>query len=131
MKFTFALAAILFLYGTQAQETLWSWNGANTEQSGQQSENLDQRQLNEYEEYQPSASEFVESTAQLNATDVDKVVDDILTSTRLGRALDGFGEVYSDPSVKDALQKGDDGEARNIIKERLCLLGLMQVRTIN
>lgn len=48
-------------------------------------------------------------------------------SQRQGRALQGYDEVYSDPNVQEALQKGDDGEARNIIKDRLCYLGLMQV----
>jgi len=55
------------------------------------------------------------------------VVDEILVSQRQGRALQGYDEVYSDPNVQEALQKGDDGEARNIIKDRLCYLGLMQV----
>lgn len=50
-------------------------------------------------------------------------------SQRQGRALQGYDEVYSDPNVQEALQKGDDGEARNIIKDRLCYLGLMQVGT--
>lgn len=127
MKFAFALAAILFLHSSQAQEKLWSWNGDDNDQNSQQS---DQKALNQFEQYQPSASEYIESAVQLNDTDVEKVVDEILTSSRLGRALDGFGEVYSDPTIQDVLQKGDDGEARNIIKEKLCSLGLMQVKII-
>ncbi|XP_018574272.1 uncharacterized protein LOC108913237 [Anoplophora glabripennis] len=123
MKYTVALAVILFLHSTQGEDKHWSWNGDNNDQIAQQP---DQKELNNFEEYQPSASEYVESPVQLNETDVEKVVDEILTSTRQGRALDGFGEVYSDPTIQDALQKGDDGEARNIIKEKLCSLGLMQ-----
>ncbi|KAJ8924902.1 hypothetical protein NQ315_001059 [Exocentrus adspersus] len=122
MKLTLALLAVLVNYA-RAEDKLWSWNGSNDEENA--STHLEEKDLN-FDEFQPSPSEYVEITAQPNATDVDKVVDEILTSTRLGRALDGFGDVYTDPTVQDALQKGDDGEARNVIKERLCYLGLMQ-----
>lgn len=57
---------------------------------------------------------------------LDDVIDSILASNRQGRNLDGFDEVYSDPTVQDALQKGDDSQARNLIKDKLCTLGLMQ-----
>lgn len=57
---------------------------------------------------------------------IDDVIDSILASNRQGRNLDGFDEVYSDPTVQDALQKGDDSQARNLIKDKLCTLGLMQ-----
>lgn len=56
----------------------------------------------------------------------DAVIDTILQSGRQGRNLDGFDEVYSDPTVQEALQKGDDRQARNIIKDKLCSLGLME-----
>lgn len=56
----------------------------------------------------------------------DAVIDTILNSGREGRNLDGFDEVYSDPTVQEALQKGDDRQARNVIKDKLCSLGLME-----
>lgn len=56
----------------------------------------------------------------------DAVIDTILNSGREGRNLDGFDEVYSDPTVQQALQKGDDRQARNVIKDKLCSLGLME-----
>ncbi|XP_058459513.1 uncharacterized protein LOC131435532 isoform X2 [Malaya genurostris] len=63
-----------------------------------------------------------------NVTEVadDDILNFILDSGRQGRSLEGFDEVYSDPSVQQALQNSDDVEARNIIKEKLCALGLMQ-----
>ncbi|XP_055535658.1 serine protease filzig-like isoform X4 [Wyeomyia smithii] len=66
--------------------------------------------------------------ASQNATEVadDDILNFILDSGRQGRSLEGFDEVYSDPSVQQALQNSDDVEARNIIKEKLCALGLMQ-----
>ncbi|XP_068082200.1 uncharacterized protein [Anabrus simplex] len=53
------------------------------------------------------------------------VIDNILASSRQGRNLQGFDEVYSDPNVQEALQTGNDSQARHYIKERLCNLGLM------
>ncbi|KAJ8953991.1 hypothetical protein NQ314_007184 [Rhamnusium bicolor] len=122
MNVIFALAAMLLLHCAYAQENSWSWNEDKNEAIDQPVDG----HLNQFEDFQAAASEYVESATPINGTDVEKVVDEILTSTRLGRALDGFDEVYSDPNVQEALQKGDDGEARNIIKDRLCLLGLTQ-----
>ncbi|XP_049290304.1 uncharacterized protein LOC125767598 isoform X2 [Anopheles funestus] len=66
--------------------------------------------------------------AQQNVTEVgdEDILNFILDSGRQGRSLEGFDEVYSDPSVQDALQNADDAQARNIIKDKLCSLGLMQ-----
>ncbi|XP_053672456.1 uncharacterized protein LOC128722800 [Anopheles nili] len=66
--------------------------------------------------------------SQQNVTEVgdEDILNFILDSGRQGRSLEGFDEVYSDPTVQDALQNGDDAQARNIIKEKLCTLGLMQ-----
>lgn len=80
--------------------------------------------------FSPSNADYLgqESTIS-NVTDSqaqsDEVIDTILETGRQGRNLDGFDEVYSDPSVQEALQKGDDAEARNVIRDKLCDLGLM------
>ncbi|KAG6442250.1 hypothetical protein O3G_MSEX002251 [Manduca sexta] len=63
-----------------------------------------------------------------NNTVLDDIVDE-LVSRKQGRSLGGFDgvdDVYSDPTIKDALDAGDDAEARNLIKGRLCTLGLIQ-----
>lgn len=60
-----------------------------------------------------------------NATAVDEIVESILSSTREGRILNGYDEVLSDPSVAEAIQQSDDVSARNVIKDKLCDLGLM------
>lgn len=70
-----------------------------------------------------SIGEIYNQTAAYN---IDQVIDTILATGRQGRSLDGFDEVYSDPTVQDAIQKGDDSQARNLIKDKLCNLGLMQ-----
>ncbi|XP_066138915.1 uncharacterized protein [Euwallacea fornicatus] len=104
---------LLLALSVRAQDNGWTWK----------QETPDVHQGSPIADLQASASE---TNPQQNATDVEKVVDEILVSQRQGRALQGYDEVYSDPNVQEALQKGDDGEARNIIKDRLCYLGLMQ-----
>ncbi|XP_066249867.1 uncharacterized protein [Euwallacea similis] len=104
---------LLLALSVRAQDNGWTWN----------QEASDTHQESPTADLQTSASE---TNLQQNTTDVEKVVDEILVSQRQGRALQGYDEVYSDPNVQEALQKGDDGEARNIIKDRLCYLGLMQ-----
>lgn len=108
----------------EQQENLWSWSG-NTEESKTKETFAIESQL-------PSGSAPTataeEASSNYNETvlTVDEVIDTILSSQRQGRNLDGFDEVYSDPTVQDALQKGDDSQARNLIKDKLCTLGLMQ-----
>lgn len=113
MRLILLVALVTIPALSKCQESSWSWN----------------ENKNEEEDLKASGSEIVEQ--QLNSTQIEEVVDDILVSNRQGRNIDGFDEVYSDPNVQDALQNGDDGEARNLIKERLCNLGLMKVSTGN
>ncbi|KAG8286682.1 hypothetical protein J6590_053632 [Homalodisca vitripennis] len=54
-----------------------------------------------------------------------KVVDEILESSRAGKALEGFDQIYSDPDVQQAITAGNETQARHFIRERLCGLGLM------
>lgn len=100
------------------QPRLWSWN-QNTEPTQQI------QQQYQIESNGAESSSGADSNNQTEA-DLEEVIDTILASNRQGRNLDGFDEVYSDPTVQDALQKGDDTQARNLIKEKLCTLGLMQ-----
>lgn len=110
-----ASAVYRAVYAIDDHGRLYSWS-TNTEQASQ---------LNH--QYNVEANGGNENYNQ-NDTAVftlDDVIDSILASNRQGRNLDGFDEVYSDPTVQDALQKGDDSQARNLIKDKLCTLGLM------
>lgn len=66
-------------------------------------------------------------TQNQNATDatVDELIDEIITSSRHGRNVEGLEEVY-DLNIKEALNNGNEIEARNLIRDKLCDLGLMQ-----
>lgn len=119
MRLSYTFAATILLQIVFAQEQSWGWSQDNSKLTGETSQQIPDNIA--------AADSYNEDVVQLNNTEIEKVVDDILTSTRQGRALDGYDEVYSDPNVQEALQDGDDSKARNLIKDRLCFLGLMQV----
>ncbi|XP_050301448.1 uncharacterized protein LOC126739699 isoform X2 [Anthonomus grandis grandis] len=122
MKFLSApWALLLLLTVTSAEQNGWSWNQNEETPSQNSNEEIQNIAMSSFD-LEPAATENFEQ----NTTDVEKVIDEILVSQRQGRALQGYDEIYSDPNVQEVLQKGDDGEARNVIKERLCYLGLMQ-----
>lgn len=99
----------------------WSWGGDSKPSADTQ----DKAALLEGE----TLTEQEGTTTQSNSTILDDIVDE-LVNRKQGRSLggfDSFDEVYSDPTIKEALDGGDDPEARNLIKGRLCTLGLIQV----
>ncbi|KAJ6641906.1 hypothetical protein Bhyg_06851 [Pseudolycoriella hygida] len=112
---TVAIAAVLIFTVFADEQPKW---GGNFEPS-----NTDYLSL----ESNNPIGQGSQSTNETNVTndELETVVDTILTSSRQGRNLDGFDEVYSDPNVQEVLQKGDDRQARNVIKDKLCSLGLM------
>jgi hypothetical protein len=72
----------------------------------------------------PSTSQNVTATS-----DDEALIDSIVSSSRQGRTLqqDGYNHVASDPQVRQAIEAGNDSEARHFIREKLCNLGLMAV----
>lgn len=111
---TVAIAAILICSALAEEQPKW---GGNFEPS-----NSDYLSL---ESNNPIGQGSYANNETNTSNEIDKVIDTILLSGRQGRNLDGFDEVYSDPSVQEVLQKGDDRQARNVIKDKLCSLGLM------
>lgn len=99
----------------------WSWGGdkEKTEVPSEQK----QSELLQGEEAPETAAK---KSSDTDGTVLDDIVDE-LVSNKQGRSLGGFDDVYSDPTIKEALDSGDDAEARNLIKGRLCTLGLIQV----
>lgn len=66
-----------------------------------------------------------QSAIYSNETDINTVIDQIINSRREGRILNEFDQVYADGNVEQALQQGNDMQARNLIRDKLCGLGLM------
>nr|CAH7718529.1 unnamed protein product [Callosobruchus chinensis] len=126
MHLSALLAAVLLVQCTNAQENGWSWNNNQKSESNSAPSNAQTSENQQFDLFEAMPSDHLETAVQLNSTEAEKVVDEILTSTREGRALDGLDELYTDPNVQEALQNGDDGQARNVIKDRLCYLGLVQ-----
>lgn len=120
MNFLFYLAFLATVCYSTSEESGWTWGAESNNKEESPQESADTEDLT-------AAFTEPKEQYQLNSTELEQVVDEILDSSRQGRNVDGFDEVYSDPNVQDALQKGDDGEARNVIKEKLCHLGLMKV----
>ena len=78
---------------------------------------------------EPSNSDNSETSTAHLETDEDSLIDSIVSSSRQGRTLqqDGYNQVATDPQVKQALDAGNDSQARHYIREKLCDLGLMSV----
>ncbi|XP_063931244.1 uncharacterized protein LOC135143310 [Zophobas morio] len=124
MRFILIIACVAMcrMSFTTAKENGWSWEDKKEQPL---TTNI------QHEEPEAAGTEFIKQGSEINSTEVEQIIEHILVSNRQGRNVDGFDEVYSDPNVQNALQKGDDVEARNIIKDRLCSLGLMQCEDEN
>lgn len=117
LKLAFLL--LLLDYNFAEEQASWSWGKDAAEPKQEEAIIPDLQQ---------TASSNIEEI-EFNSTNLEEVVTDILELGREGRNLNGYDEVYSDPNIQEVLQKGDDTQARNLIKDRLCHLGLMQVFT--
>lgn len=120
------IACLALALGSTAyaqEQNSWTWSQPDTAGAvNQEAQPLEDYVADETSYYgQQAAAE------NATATDVDDVIDNILVSNRQGRNIEGLDDFYQDPSVKQALESGDDTQARNVIKDRLCHLGLMQV----
>lgn len=116
----FVLVVFLIHNAIGKEENFWTWDGeTNTKEFIEKSADLE-----------TASSEVVEAKAEEAEDNIEEIVSDILTSTRQGRNLEEYSEVSTDPNLQSAIQKGDDAEARNIIKEKLCHLGLMEVSRV-
>ncbi|XP_068139887.1 uncharacterized protein [Drosophila tropicalis] len=60
-----------------------------------------------------------------NDTQIDTIIDQLINSRREGRQLGEYDAVYADGNIDQALQQGNDMQARNLIRDKLCGLGLM------
>ncbi|XP_059054085.1 uncharacterized protein LOC131848296 isoform X1 [Achroia grisella] len=119
--FTFSCILLSLLLGSTLAE--WSWG----EKSSDQTKELDNQKSTELLQGE-KLPEAQEKNFESNSTVLDDIVDE-LVSSKQGRSLGGFDgvdDVYSDPTIKEALDAGDDAEARNLIKGRLCTLGLIE-----
>nr|XP_033330848.1 uncharacterized protein LOC117222924 isoform X2 [Megalopta genalis] len=110
----------------------WSWQPSasleaveSAAESQDGSSNTDAKLTSE-----PAPSKEFFGDAAREQRSVEAVVDEILASSRQGRSIEGFDQVYADPNVKNALQLGNDTVARSYIRDKLCTLGLMNCENV-
>ncbi|XP_063535594.1 uncharacterized protein LOC134745481 [Cydia strobilella] len=117
----FTTTSILLALAIARTTAEWSWGGDAKDKDAKPEEKP--TELLEGEEA-PDADKKSSDSA---GTVLDDIVDELVSNRQQqGRSLGGFDDVYSDPTIKEALDSGDDAEARNLIKGRLCTLGLIQ-----
>ncbi|PSN36360.1 hypothetical protein C0J52_19727 [Blattella germanica] len=121
MKLVFILATCVALSlvncGSRAENGEWSWGKGRAR-------NTDAKES----DVEPTGStQIVNATSVDQATDSESLIETIVASTRQGRTLqqDGYNQVAADPQVRQAIESGNDSEARHYIREKLCNLGLM------
>lgn len=102
--------------------TAWSWDGKAEDSTDTKAE--EPLEVAESMKLLTGEVPIDRVGTEANATAVDEIVDSILTSGREGRNLNGFDDLYKDPTVAEAIQNADDVSARNLIKDKLCDLGL-------
>ncbi|XP_063363723.1 uncharacterized protein LOC134652463 [Cydia amplana] len=117
----FTTTSLLLALAIASTTAEWSWGGDAKDKDAKPEEKP--TELLEGEEA-PDADKKSSDSA---GTVLDDIVDELVSNRQQqGRSLGGFDDVYSDPTIKEALDSGDDAEARNLIKGRLCTLGLIQ-----
>lgn len=92
----------------------------------QNHQSSNRRNQNDYTIEEQNIENYKYNNGSNIETTIDDVIEEIIDSSRQGRNVEGLDEVYSDPSVVQALTSGDDTQARNIIRDKLCDLGLME-----
>ncbi|KAL9904805.1 uncharacterized protein ACN427_005901 isoform 2-T3 [Glossina fuscipes fuscipes] len=65
-----------------------------------------------------------------NETDINQLIEQIINSRREGRILNEYDEVYADGNIDQALMQGNDVQARNLVRDKLCALGLMNCESV-
>lgn len=78
---------------------------------------IEKQLVQEYSQY---------SNATATDASADDVIEEIINSNRHGRNIEGLDDIYGDSNIKQALDTGNEIEARNLIRDKLCDLGLMQ-----
>lgn len=137
LKLILALSVLLMIQMANCQyQRYWGWDDS-LNMGEEQTKQTFKRDTSSYEKDDDylalesmgtAAHQYPNFGAQQNGTETtaEDVIEEILVSNRQGRNIDGLDDVYSDPVVKEALANGDDTQARNLIRDKLCELGLMQ-----
>nr|CAD7449297.1 unnamed protein product [Timema bartmani] len=112
MREAIFLCLLVLSGSTIAESNDWSWDKTADSNKNEQ-------------QFGVADGIFITEEPLVNQSVAASVIDEILLSSRQGRNLEGYDEVYKDPNVQQAIQEGDDSQARQYIRDKLCGLGLM------
>ncbi|XP_017043453.1 uncharacterized protein LOC108089605 isoform X1 [Drosophila ficusphila] len=117
------LAVVLLATASLAEESSWGNEWAPMEDSMPSRRSVDTKPADQAD----IQGRYLvhESTQSNSTTQIDEVIEQLINSRREGRNLGEYDAVYADGNIDQALQQGNDLQARNLIRDKLCGLGLM------
>ncbi|XP_041674240.1 uncharacterized protein LOC108114712 isoform X1 [Drosophila eugracilis] len=117
------LAVVLLATASLAEESSWGNEWAPMESAMPSRRSVDTKPA---EQADIQGRYLVHEAIQSNSTtQIDEVIEQLINSRREGRNLGEYDAVYADGNIDQALQQGNDLQARNLIRDKLCGLGLM------
>ncbi|KRK02429.1 uncharacterized protein LOC6535051 isoform X2 [Drosophila yakuba] len=117
------LAVVLLATASLAEESNWGNEWAPMEDAMPSRRSVDTKPA---EQSDIQGRYLVHESIQSNSTtQIDEVIEQLINSRREGRNLGEYDAVYADGNIDQALQQGNDLQARNLIRDKLCGLGLM------
>ncbi|XP_039488528.1 uncharacterized protein LOC120449902 isoform X2 [Drosophila santomea] len=117
------LAVVLLATASLAEESNWGNEWAPMEDAMTSRRSVDTKPA---EQSDIQGRYLVHESIQSNSTtQIDEVIEQLINSRREGRNLGEYDAVYADGNIDQALQQGNDLQARNLIRDKLCGLGLM------
>ncbi|KMZ00020.1 uncharacterized protein LOC6738307 isoform X2 [Drosophila simulans] len=120
---TSLLAVVLLATASLAEESNWGNEWAPMEDAMPSRRSVDTKPADQAD---IQGRYLVHESIQSNSTtQIDEVIEQLINSRREGRNLGEYDAVYADGNIDQALQQGNDMQARNLIRDKLCGLGLM------
>ncbi|XP_036672012.3 uncharacterized protein [Drosophila suzukii] len=117
------LAVVLLATASLADDSNWGNEWAPMEDATPSRRSVDTKPA---EQADIQGRYLVHESIQSNSTtQIDEVIEQLINSRREGRNLGEYDAVYADGNIDQALQQGNDLQARNLIRDKLCGLGLM------
>uniref|UniRef100_A0A1A9X0L1 Phenoloxidase-activating factor 2 n=1 Tax=Glossina brevipalpis TaxID=37001 RepID=A0A1A9X0L1_9MUSC len=120
---------VLFLIHTNAEDTFnWDseWIPSSRESMLYRRSTDSKAKLNE----DAQGRNYAVQEAAYNETDVNQLIEQIINSRREGRVINEYDAVYADGNIDQALMQGNDVQARNLVRDKLCALGLMNCESV-
>ncbi|XP_017036137.1 uncharacterized protein [Drosophila kikkawai] len=118
------LAVVLLATASLAEDSSWGNEWAPMEDAKPSRRSVDTKPADTAD---IQGRYLVHESIQSNSTSsqIDEVIEQLINSRREGRNLGEYDAVYADGNIDQALQQGNDLQARNLIRDKLCGLGLM------